>query len=220
VGRELRVHSVPTRTEHLRTVIEMAAICAAGIWAIYTFVFEQRIKPLLERPSFAVPTDVEQGSTIDGVVFVTIHKRLQNTGNVPVAYVAEALSVYGETLERTQSTRRRATAQNAEVYADVPRRTAKLLYSFAKLRSGAAGGSPLSNFLAPPHTSIDESVLVAVPARAFPVILVARRDYIRKLPIDSKLAVSIVRAPDGAYDLRSRDASGEYDSEDEYAIRR
>jgi hypothetical protein len=219
VRRELRVHSVPTRAEHVRTVIEVVAILAAGIWAIYTFVYEQRVKPLLERPSFALPTDVEQGGTINGVAFLTIHKRIQNTGNVPITIVAEALSVYGETVDRKLATRRRETAQNAEVYADVPHTPTTLLYSFAKLRSGAVGGSELSNFMAPPHTSDEETVLVAVPARRFPVVLIVRKDYIRRFPVETKVPVKIVRAPDGSYDLKSSDASGEFDSAAEYAIK-
>ena len=33
---------------------------------------------------------------MNGVAFLTIHKRLENTGNVPIDIAAEALSVYGE----------------------------------------------------------------------------------------------------------------------------
>lgn len=45
-GRELRLHSVPTIAEQARISVEIVAILAAGLWALYTFVYEQRIKPL------------------------------------------------------------------------------------------------------------------------------------------------------------------------------
>jgi len=94
-GRDLRVHSVPTRAEQIRIIVEIVAIVAAGLWALYTFVYVQRIKPLSEAPEFSVGVTVDQGATINGVVFLTIRKRLENTGNVPIDVAAEALSVYG-----------------------------------------------------------------------------------------------------------------------------
>jgi len=219
MSRELRVHSVPTRAEHWRTVIEIAAIMAAGVWAIYTFVYEQRIKPLSEHASFTTPTTVEQGPRLGGIVFLTIHKGLQNTGNVPVAIAAETLTVYGERLRDRRSVRRRTTPLAAEVYDDVPRRPADVLYSFARLRNGAIGGSPMSNFMAPAHASTEEDTLLAVPLHLFPVVLISRKDYIARFPIGPKIGVKIVRDEQGAYDLQSVDASGEYDSAAEYAIR-
>lgn len=217
--RDLRVHSVPTWSEHLRTGVEIVAIVAAGIWALYTFVYEQRIKPLGEAPSFSVPTSVEQGPTDDGVVFLTIHKSIQNTGNVPIDLAAESLSVYGERIEkRSGSTTRVETRSRAEINADVSRRPVKLLYSMAKLRSGAVGGSN-TDFVVPPHSAGDEEFLVAVPAGAYPVVLVARKDYVIKATGAAKIPVRMVRGPLGGYDLQSNVLVGEYDSRYEFAIR-
>jgi hypothetical protein len=47
VKRELHVHSVQSPAERVRTAVE---ILAAGIWALYTFVYEQRIKRLSAQP--------------------------------------------------------------------------------------------------------------------------------------------------------------------------
>ncbi len=218
--RELRIHAVPTREERLRTIIEIAAILAAGLWAIYTFVYEQRIKPLSEAPSFAVPTDVHQGPTIDGVVFLTIHKGLQNTGNVPIDVAAEGLSVYGETIGHfTGTATKNVSRWRDEVSYDVPRHTDKLLYSYARLRSGALGGNPRTNFFVAPHSSAAEDYLVAVPVQRFPVIRVHRIDYIGKFPITPKIDVRIVSTPLHGYDLHSGDLAGEFDSDTEYAIK-
>ena len=218
-ARELRVQSVPTREERLRTVIEIIAILAAGLWALYTFVYEQRIKPLSESPSFAFPTDVEQGPTINGVAFLTIHRGLQNNGNVPIDVAAEALSVYGETIAARSSAIYKTSRWKVSVEDDVPRYKEKLLYSYARLRKGAAGGNQRSGFLVPPHSSASEDFLVAVPKKQFPVVFVVRKDYVAKFPIAPKVAVQIVRTPMGGYDLASFDLSGEYDTALEYAIK-
>lgn len=216
-GRVLRVHSVPTFAEQIRTAVEIVAIVAAGLWALYTFVYEQRIKPLSEAPSFSLPTIVDQGSTLNGVVFLTIHKRLQNMGNVPIDIAAEALSVYGEAIERRRRYDRIETSTNDKVTADVPRRPVALLFSFAKLRSGALGGNQHTDFFVPAHSSAEETFLVAAPIKAYPVILIVRKDYVEKAPITPKLAIELVKTRSGAYSLHSNpsDLQGEYDTEQE-----
>lgn len=219
-GRDLRVHSVPTPAERARIIVEIVAILAAGMWALYTFVYEQRIKPLSEPASFSVPTTVDQGATVNGVAFLTIHKRLDNTGNVPIDIAAEALSVYGERImQQTRRIRRTETLTSAKVLADVPRLPVALLFSMAKLRSGAVAGNPKSGFFTLPHSSADETFLVAVPVNAYPVILIVRKDYVGKAPIAPKIPVQIVRTRLGAYDLRSNQMQGEYDNYLEFPIR-
>ena len=218
--RELHVHSVPSRAEQVRTAVEIVAILAAGIWALYTFVYEQRIKPLSEPPEFSVPTTVEQGPTVNGVVFLTIHKRLENTGNVPIDIAAETLSVQGERfVTPTGRVNRQESSFSAEVRADVPREPVALLFSFAKLRSGAVGGNQKTNFFTPAHSAAEETFVVAVPAHAYPVVLVSRRDYIAKAPITPKIVVRIQRTRLGAYTLDSLVRDGEFDTETEYPIK-
>jgi hypothetical protein len=219
MSRELRVHSVPTRAEQVRIIVEVVAILAAGLWALYTFVYEQRIKPLSEAPSFSVPTIVDQQRARNGVVFLTIHKRLENTGNVSIDIAAETLSVYGERIAASRRIQRVESPTSVKVSADLPRERAALLFSFAKLRSGAVGGNPRQNFFLPAHSSAEVDYLVAVPAHAFPVVMVVRKDYIAKAPIRPKIPIRIVRGPLGAYDLYSTVLEGEYDNVDEYPIR-
>lgn len=220
MSRELHVHSVPTRAEQIRTAVEIVAIVAAGLWALYTFVYEQRIKPLAEPPEFSLPTVVDQGPTINGVTFLTIHKRVENTGNVGVDIAAESLSVYGEKVE--PDIRRVQQANSAtyeQVAADVPRRAEALLFSSAKLRSGAVEGNQKVNFYTPPHSSLEETYLVAVPAKIYPVVKIERKDFIGKAPITPKIPVRIERTALGAYVLQSSVLEGEYDSRTEFPIR-
>jgi hypothetical protein len=216
--QELHVHSVRTRAEQIRTTVEIVAIVAAGIWALYTFVYEQRIKPLAEAPAFTVRTTVDQGATVNGVTFLTVHKRLENTGGVPIDVAAEALTIYGERVMARQRRVMLESVTHAEIRDDVPRKIAALLYSTAKLRNGAVGGQNTAFYL-PPQSSNEEEYLVAVPAKAYPVVLVVRKDFIKKAPIVPKIPVRIVRARLGGFDLQAPQLEGEYDSEYEYAIR-
>jgi hypothetical protein len=69
-------------------------------------------------------------------------------------------------------------------------------------------------------SSSGEDFLVAVLANTYPVILIARKDYIAKSPIVAKVQVRIVRTRLGAYDLSSPGLiEVEYDTESEYPIR-
>jgi len=219
-GRVFQVHSVPTLGDNIRIAVEVVAIIAAGLWALYTFVYEQRIKPLSEAPSFSLPTTIDQGAMVNGVAFLTIHKRLQNNGNIPVDIAAEALTVYGEIMvNKSRRYKIIETPTNVTVRADVPRLPAALLFSFAKLRSGAVAGNPKTDFFVPAHSSAEETFLVAVPVRAYPVIKIVRRDYVQKAPIRPKIDIRIIKTPLGGYDLRSNGLEGEYDTDQEYAIR-
>lgn len=220
MARELRIHSLPTRAERVRTIVEIVALLAAGIWALYTFVYEQRIKPLSEQPSFAVPTTVDQGPTINGNAILTIHKRFENVGNVPIDVAAETLTVYGETLAAAPQTRADLSRTDSYLYGDVPRRVARLLYSTFRLRRGAVGGNATENFLLLPHTSAEESIVIAVPVKSYPLIKVLRRDYVAKFPIRPQIPITVTRGQFGAYDLRSPREEGEYDNFFEYGIRR
>lgn len=220
MSRELHVHSVPTRAEQIRTAVEIIAIVAAGLWALYTFVYEQRIKPLAEPPEFSLPTTVDQGPTIDGVAFLTIHKRVDNTGNVGVDIAAESLNVYGEKIGLPAGgVKRIDTPTYVKISADVPREPVALLFSIAKLRAGAVTGNQKTNFYTPPHSSDEETYLVAVPVKTYPVIKIDRVDYIAKAPIIPKMPVQIVKTGLGGYLLRSSLINGEFDSSTEYAIR-
>jgi hypothetical protein len=183
-------------------------------------VYEQRIKPLSEAPAFSLPTVVDQGATVNGVAFLTIHKRLENTGNIPVDIAAEALSVYGEVMvNKSRRYKKIETPTSVTVTADVPRLPVALLFAFAKLRAGAVGGNQKTDFFVPAHSAAEESFLVAVPVKAYPVIKIVRRDYVRKAPILPKMDIRMVKMPLGGYDLQSGVLEGEYDSGQEYAIR-
>jgi hypothetical protein len=157
---------------------------------------------------------------VDGVVFLTIRKRLDNTGSVPVDIAAEALNVYGETIIKSRKrVRLIATPYAVQVNADVARKPVALLFSKAKLRSGAVGGDPTTSFFVPPHSSAEEVFLVAVPARTYPVVLIRRIDFIRKAPITPRVAVHLIRTLLGGYWLAPTSLEGEFDNQDEYPIK-
>jgi hypothetical protein len=59
-GRDSNGKSTKIRT--IREVVEVVAILAAGFWAFYVFIYENRIKPLFSQPEINVSATMEKTS--------------------------------------------------------------------------------------------------------------------------------------------------------------
>lgn len=79
-----------------RDVIEVLAIVAAGAWAIYTFVYEQRIKPAGEPPSILLTGSLQRIAERGGMVQMEWRATLRNTGHTRVYIIAEGFAAIGQ----------------------------------------------------------------------------------------------------------------------------
>ena len=80
----------------VRDVVEIVAIIAAGAWAFYVFVYENRIKPSFATPDINVTASMQRLSTHNGLIGVGLHVELHNVGTVPARFLAIAVNVYGQ----------------------------------------------------------------------------------------------------------------------------
>jgi hypothetical protein len=51
----------------VRDIVEIVAIVAAGIWAFYVFVYENRIKPTLQPPDVTITGSIERIGRVHGL---------------------------------------------------------------------------------------------------------------------------------------------------------
>lgn len=79
----------------LRDIVEVIAILAAGAWAIYTFVYEQRIKPAQEPPSLVLTGGLERVGERNGMIQMAYHAALRNSGQTRVYVIAEGIVAQG-----------------------------------------------------------------------------------------------------------------------------
>jgi hypothetical protein len=79
----------------LRDLIEIVAILAAGIWAIYVFAYEQRIKPAAEPPSVLLSGSLHNLGARHGLVQLGFKGSLRNTGNGDVSLVGLGFTANG-----------------------------------------------------------------------------------------------------------------------------
>lgn len=83
-------------TSTIRDVVEIVAIVAAGAWAFYVFVYENRIKPSFAKPDVNVTASMQRLSIHNGLIAVDLHVGLHNIGTVPARFLAVAYNVYGQ----------------------------------------------------------------------------------------------------------------------------
>lgn len=78
-----------------RDIIEIVAILAAGAWAIYTFVYEQRILPANQPPSLLLTGSLQRIGERGGMVQMAYRATLRNTGHVRVYVIAMSFAGLG-----------------------------------------------------------------------------------------------------------------------------
>ncbi len=85
-----------SHTVHIaRDTIEIVAILAAGFWAFYVFVYENRIKPSFTDPQISVGATLQESSHRAGAIGVLLKTDIHNTGTVRVYFAGYSVTVIG-----------------------------------------------------------------------------------------------------------------------------
>jgi hypothetical protein len=79
----------------LRDAIEIVAIVAAGLWALYVFAYEQRLKPASEPPSLRLTGALYKVGTHNGLVQLAIKATISNNGDTNASLIATGFTVDG-----------------------------------------------------------------------------------------------------------------------------
>jgi hypothetical protein len=80
----------------VRDVVEIVAIVAAGIWAFYTFAYENRIKPSLAQPEVNISALLQRLGEQHGLIGVGLRIDLRNVGTVNAHFLGLAVNVFGK----------------------------------------------------------------------------------------------------------------------------
>jgi hypothetical protein len=79
----------------LRDVVEIVAIVAAGLWALYVFAYEQRFKPASEPPSLRLTGSLYKLGTHKGLVQLAIKATISNNGSTNATLIATGFTADG-----------------------------------------------------------------------------------------------------------------------------
>ena len=81
--------------EALNSAVQTLAIVLAGVWGVYTFVYEAKIAPGLAPPSVSVTTKLERVGERDGMVAVRSTVTRTNVGQAEVRILGLTYNVVG-----------------------------------------------------------------------------------------------------------------------------
>jgi hypothetical protein len=158
------IRLIEDRWTVIRHAVEAIAIVAAGIWACYVFVYQERIKPAFEAASLQLTATFDPGSVVRGVRVAQLHVNFENTGHVDSDVYAEAIDVYGDRFDLGPHSRSRVRTNAGELVADrrVPIEQPELVYAYSQLRDGAIGGRRDTHIMLTPGEHITLSFPIAV----------------------------------------------------------
>jgi hypothetical protein len=195
-----------------RDLVEIVAILAAGIWAIYVFAYEQRIKPAGEPPSILLFGSLHQLGAHDGLVQVGFKGDIRNTGHNDVAIVALGFVVNGLRYTTKGTPLENRVSAGLNLYqrdARIGSRT--LVYReveltrFVDKRYG--GGFTLS-----PQGEVPYSGIFLVRSGEFDAIALYGSVAFTKIGIDGGYPTRITYTPNGAISFASQNDDPNYDS--------
>jgi hypothetical protein len=203
----------------VRHVVEAVAIVAAGVWAFYTFIYQERIKPAGEAAALVPTVSIERLGRDAQRDVLRINVRLHNTGHSVIDIAADAWNVWGQRYGTTSIAGGRESPQRRTYGYLVPRTSSRLIATFGELRDAARDGVAGNHIIIEPGADNVISDVIVVPRGAYDVLRAQAVAITVKVSLGRKIPVKMLRLRDGSTWFDSPDAeSWEDDSEVQYAL--
>lgn len=151
----------------VRDSVEILAIIAAGVWAVSTFLYNERIKPAADHEIVTPSVSVEVGPERGGVVPLTVHRTYVNNAHIALRVLATDDVVLGRRVDRAHRLK--------------PGQAAFAVTPWQAVRERRTLYAPQGNsFTLNPGEVDDARIVVWMPARDFDQVRVyARVAYTR-----------------------------------------
>ena len=203
------VRIVEDRWTTWRHVIEGVAIVAAGLWAFYTFIYQEHIKPAGEPAALAPKIVVERLGRDATRDIVSVKLQLRNVGKTEIDIAAEAIDIYGIRYgDKAIDSRKKRGAQVALFTHQVPEISRSVVFREYELRAAAKGGIPGYHIISEPDASAELPETVVVRRGAYDALEVVASVVPVKTSIGHPVIVGVRRDKDGGYALVPDEASG------------
>jgi hypothetical protein len=154
----------------LRHIVEAVAIVCAGVWAFYTFVYQEKIKPAGEPAALNLHVyfvSIGHAPQRDVVKLVT---DLHNTGKTEIDIAADGFNVWGERYAPAQRIRIHDAGPRYDYRADLPIVSRRLVAAFVELRDMAVGGRRGERLRIEPGATETITDVFAVPPQAYDLL--------------------------------------------------
>jgi hypothetical protein len=210
-SREPRTfHVVEDRWATFRHVVEAFAIVAAGLWAFYTFVYQEKIKPAGE-PAALVPTvSIERLGRDSRRDILNLTIRLQNSGKTEIDIAADAWSVLGERFADREMVTRTTNGRSRTYSDEIPVVSTRLITTAVEFREAAEGGPKGRHIVIEPGASEAIGAVIVVPRGAYDMLHAEASMVPVKTSIAQKVRISVVHDKLGAATLNVAAGSPAY----------
>lgn len=122
------------RTAIIRDIVEVIAIVGAGVWAIYTFLYLEQLKPAAEPPELTISGNLHKLEVRNGLVEFGYDGVIRNIGHTSAYLIAEGFTITGVRVDPLSSPTVISPYKGAMVYQrDARIETPRVVYKFYKL---------------------------------------------------------------------------------------
>jgi hypothetical protein len=189
--------------ERWRHLVEIVAIAGAAVWAVYVFVYQERVKPANEPPEFQPAFSVQHTRLSSGKNLVKVDVEYRNAGQNTVYVAGDVINVYGVEFGDTLVVSTSNPAGSPDFARSLPLKRQTLLHSY--VRKFQPFGNATSFIDIQPGTAFTGSFAFAIPARAFDALGLSWQTCFSKFS-DRTWPVTLQRGHDGAYAFDIPDA--------------
>lgn len=188
------------RIDSARHVVEMTAFLAAGIWAFYTFIYEERIKPSHEPLASVETVEMTREGHIRDLDVIRVKITIRNVGKTEFDTVAQKLDVFGYrygTVNRTD-----ALSRGVYVTTESARPAQKqLVLSRVQLYDGATTGVAGLHNIVEPDSETGGAYLIAIPHGRYDLLRAHFEYWPHKTPITERFSMKVTRSADGSFQV-------------------
>lgn len=173
------------KAESVSHIVQALAILAAGFWAFYTFIYEDRIKPASEPPITSITTSLTPVGKKGSLVAIQAKTQLRNIGKVRIRLLADTFNVVGITIQTGRSEEKHSGSIKSSLYSKEV--GTQVLMKSGELLKGATV-DPNGSYYLDPNESVNKDFIIYVPDNKFDLIrmksvFVITKNFTRMLPI-------------------------------------
>jgi hypothetical protein len=176
-----------TWIQSVRDIVEITAITLAGAWAIYIFVYENRIKPTFAPPELAFSGELERVGTHEGFAVVKVVTHIKNVGTAPAQFLGYSVTVAGSRFLPVGTATPAHQAPNLQVFRPFYSFTEPVIIYRRAFLTHATNPSFTSDLRLEPGETEEENTIVYAPFKKLDhlsLTIVAKyvRDATRPIP--------------------------------------
>jgi hypothetical protein len=212
---EIRI--VEDRWATFRHIIEAVAIVAAGAWAFYTFVYQEKLKPQSQPASLSIDISMYEISHTARLDIVGVKLLFRNSGQTEIDVAADGFSVWGERFGHLVAARRRELGFYSAFDRDLAIASKTVVRSSMELRDMAVGGYAGNHIIMEPADTETLVYTIVIPHDAYDLLYARVIAIPLKTSQATKVPVTVKRESDGSYWLSFRkDFDGIEDDNDAF----